>query len=51
MTFANPGVKFTTVLFARNTDCILIGDSNGIVGVYELRNMTASDSNKVRLTG
>ncbi|CAM5162488.1 unnamed protein product [Natator depressus] len=47
VTFANPGVKFTTVLFARNTDCILIGDSNGIVGVYELRNMTASDSNKV----
>uniref|UniRef100_A0A8C3RLB8 Dynein axonemal intermediate chain 4 n=1 Tax=Chelydra serpentina TaxID=8475 RepID=A0A8C3RLB8_CHESE len=47
VTFANPGVKFTTVLFARNTDCILIGDSDGIVSVYELRNMTASDSNKV----
>ncbi|XP_032627849.1 dynein axonemal intermediate chain 4 isoform X2 [Chelonoidis abingdonii] len=47
VTFANPGVKFTTVLFARNTDCILIGDSNGTVSVYELRNMTASDSNKV----
>ncbi|XP_030429513.1 WD repeat-containing protein 78 isoform X2 [Gopherus evgoodei] len=47
VTFANPGVKFTTVLFARNTDCILIGDNNGIVSVYELRNMTASDSNKV----
>uniref|UniRef100_A0A8C4W481 Dynein axonemal intermediate chain 4 n=1 Tax=Gopherus evgoodei TaxID=1825980 RepID=A0A8C4W481_9SAUR len=46
VTFANPGVKFTTVLFARNTDCILIGDNNGIVSVYELRNMTASDSNK-----
>ncbi|XP_067419436.1 dynein axonemal intermediate chain 4 isoform X3 [Emydura macquarii macquarii] len=47
VTFANPGVKFTTVLFARNTDCILIGDSNGTVSVYELRNMIASDSNKV----
>ncbi|KAM9129256.1 dynein axonemal intermediate chain 4 isoform 2-T2 [Pangshura tecta] len=47
VTFANPGVKFTTVLFARNTDCILIGDNNGTVSVYELRNMTASDSNKV----
>ncbi|XP_074858438.1 dynein axonemal intermediate chain 4 isoform X2 [Carettochelys insculpta] len=45
--FANPGVKFTTVLFARNTDCILIGDSDGTVSVYELRNMTASDSKKV----
>ncbi|XP_075792297.1 dynein axonemal intermediate chain 4 [Pelodiscus sinensis] len=47
VTFANPGVKFTTVLFARNTDCILIGDSDGTISVYELRNMTASDSNKV----
>uniref|UniRef100_A0A8C8VEA4 Dynein axonemal intermediate chain 4 n=1 Tax=Pelusios castaneus TaxID=367368 RepID=A0A8C8VEA4_9SAUR len=47
VTFPNPGVKFTTVLFARNTDCILIGDSNGTVSVYELRNMIASDSNKV----
>ncbi|XP_027729899.1 WD repeat-containing protein 78 [Vombatus ursinus] len=36
---ANPGVKFTTVLFAKNTDCILIGDSEGQVIVYELKNM------------
>ncbi|XP_068948915.1 dynein axonemal intermediate chain 4 isoform X2 [Petaurus breviceps papuanus] len=36
---ANPGVKFTTVLFAKNTDCILIGDSEGQVVVYELKNM------------
>uniref|UniRef100_A0A8C4PK86 Dynein axonemal intermediate chain 4 n=1 Tax=Equus asinus TaxID=9793 RepID=A0A8C4PK86_EQUAS len=42
---ANPGIKFTTVLFAKQTDCLLVGDSDGQVAVYELRNMpTALDS-------
>ncbi|XP_072505875.1 dynein axonemal intermediate chain 4 isoform X1 [Notamacropus eugenii] len=36
---ANPGVKFTTVLFSKHTNCILIGDSEGQVIVYELKNM------------
>ncbi|XP_044530697.1 dynein axonemal intermediate chain 4 [Gracilinanus agilis] len=36
---AYPGVKITTVLFAKNTNCILIGDSEGQVNVYELKNM------------
>ncbi|XP_027466320.1 WD repeat-containing protein 78 isoform X2 [Zalophus californianus] len=36
---ANPGIKFTTVLFAKQTDCLLVGDSDGQVAVYELRNM------------
>ncbi|KAM9003561.1 WD repeat-containing protein 78 isoform X3 [Sarcophilus harrisii] len=36
---AIPGVKFTTVLFAKNTDCILIGDSEGQVIVYDLKDM------------
>lgn len=36
---ANPGIKFTTVLFAKQTDCLLVGDSDGQVVVYELRNM------------
>ncbi|XP_029331557.1 WD repeat-containing protein 78 isoform X4 [Mus caroli] len=44
---ANPGIKFTTVLFAKETDCLLVGDSDGQVAVYELRNMpTASDSSR-----
>uniref|UniRef100_A0A673UTI1 Dynein axonemal intermediate chain 4 n=1 Tax=Suricata suricatta TaxID=37032 RepID=A0A673UTI1_SURSU len=44
---ANPGIKFTTVLFAKQTDCLLVGDSDGQVGVYELRNMrTALDSGR-----
>ena len=47
---ANPGIKFTTVLFAKETDCLLVGDSDGQVAVYELRNMpTASDTSRVRL--
>uniref|UniRef100_A0A8D0UJP9 Dynein axonemal intermediate chain 4 n=1 Tax=Sus scrofa TaxID=9823 RepID=A0A8D0UJP9_PIG len=44
---ANPGIKFTTVLFAKQTDCLLVGDSDGQVAVYELRNMpTTLDSNR-----
>ncbi|XP_030109420.1 dynein axonemal intermediate chain 4 isoform X3 [Mus musculus] len=44
---ANPGIKFTTVLFAKETDCLLVGDSDGQVAVYELRNMpTASDTSR-----
>lgn len=47
---ANPGIKFTTVLFAKQTDCLLVGDSDGQVAVYELRNMpTALDNGRVRL--
>ncbi|XP_054836762.1 dynein axonemal intermediate chain 4 isoform X1 [Eublepharis macularius] len=46
----NPAIgnlKFTTVLFAKNADCVLIGDSEGLVTVYALRNLIASDSKKV----
>ncbi|XP_006879896.1 PREDICTED: WD repeat-containing protein 78 [Elephantulus edwardii] len=39
---ANPGIKFTTVLFAKQTDCLLVGDSDGQVAVYELKNMPTS---------
>lgn len=47
---ANPGINFTTVLFAKETDCLLVGDSDGQVVVYELRNMpTALESARVRL--
>lgn len=50
MNVANPGIKFTTVLFAKQTDCLLVGDNDGQVAVYELRNMPiVSDSGRVRL--
>ncbi|XP_075365056.1 dynein axonemal intermediate chain 4 isoform X1 [Mycteria americana] len=45
--FASPRVKFTSVLFAKNTDCLLIGDTKGEVGVFELQNLAAPNSNKV----
>ncbi|NXK12490.1 WDR78 protein, partial [Herpetotheres cachinnans] len=45
--FASPRVKFTSVLFAKNADCLLVGDSKGEVSVFELRNLTAPNSNKV----
>ncbi|KAM4872178.1 LOW QUALITY PROTEIN: dynein axonemal intermediate chain 4 [Thomomys bottae] len=45
--FANPGIKFTTILFSKQTNCLLVGDSDGHVVVYELRNMpTVSDSGR-----
>lgn len=47
---AGPQVMFTSVLFATNTDCLLVGDSEGEVGVFELQNLAASDSNAVRLS-
>ncbi|XP_040421315.1 dynein intermediate chain 4, axonemal isoform X3 [Cygnus olor] len=45
--FANPEAKFTSVLFAKNADCLLVGDSRGEVSVFELQNLAASSSTKV----
>ncbi|XP_018418587.1 PREDICTED: WD repeat-containing protein 78 [Nanorana parkeri] len=44
---AKPGVRLTTLLFAKNTNCVLIGDSNGQVSVYTLRNVSSLDTPKV----
>jgi len=35
------GAKLTTVTFGKNTECILVGDSEGQITVYELRCMPA----------
>ncbi|XP_048354869.1 dynein axonemal intermediate chain 4 isoform X2 [Sphaerodactylus townsendi] len=46
----NPAIghlKFTSVLFSKNVDCVLIGDNDGLVTVYALRNMITSDSKKM----
>ncbi|NXK78784.1 WDR78 protein, partial [Amazona guildingii] len=45
--FANPTVKFTSVLFAKNTDCLLVGDSEGEVSVFLLQNLAALNNSKV----
>ncbi|GAB0193266.1 dynein axonemal intermediate chain 4 [Grus japonensis] len=45
--FASPRGKFTSVLFAQSTDCLLVGDTKGEVSVFELRNLAAPSSKKV----
>ncbi|XP_064928011.1 dynein axonemal intermediate chain 4 isoform X2 [Columba livia] len=44
---AGPQVMFTSVLFTTNTNCLLVGDSEGEVGVFELQNLAASDRKAV----
>ncbi|KAB5584313.1 hypothetical protein PHYPO_G00105990 [Pangasianodon hypophthalmus] len=44
---ANPGVKPTSLLFALKTDCVLVGDSEGHVSVYKLKNFTAGEGTEV----
>ncbi|CAN0193707.1 unnamed protein product [Bubo scandiacus] len=44
---AKPGAKFTSVLFAKTTDCLLAGDTQGEVGVFELHNLATPSSDKV----
>ncbi|KFU85427.1 WD repeat-containing protein 78, partial [Chaetura pelagica] len=41
---ASPRGRFTSVLFATNTDCLLVGDSQGGVSVLELQNLPAPSS-------
>ncbi|XP_014792749.1 PREDICTED: WD repeat-containing protein 78 [Calidris pugnax] len=43
---ASPREKFTSVLFATNTDCLLVGDSKGEVRVLELQNLAAPSTDK-----
>ncbi|NXF40787.1 WDR78 protein, partial [Nyctibius bracteatus] len=47
---ASPRGKFTSVLFAKNTDCLLAGDGEGGVSVFEVQNLPAPNSNEVRCT-
>ncbi|KAM9379177.1 dynein axonemal intermediate chain 4 [Phaethornis superciliosus] len=44
---AKPQVSFTSVLFAPNTDCLLVGDSEGEVGVLQLQNLPAPSTNLI----
>ncbi|XP_038562176.1 dynein intermediate chain 4, axonemal-like [Micropterus salmoides] len=47
MHHAAPGVKVTSLLFARGTDCVLVGDSNGQVTVYQLKNLSVGEGKQV----
>ncbi|XP_069498048.1 dynein axonemal intermediate chain 4 isoform X1 [Ambystoma mexicanum] len=43
----NPGVMYTSILFAKNTNCVLISDSDGHVSVYEMRNICITKTAQV----
>ncbi|XP_041650850.1 dynein intermediate chain 4, axonemal [Cheilinus undulatus] len=44
---AAPGVMFTSLLFARKTNCIFIGDSDGQVSVYQMKNLHVGEGKQV----
>lgn len=46
---AAPGVKFKALLFALQTDCVLVGDSDGHVTVYKVKNLSRGENNQVNL--
>uniref|UniRef100_A0A3B5A0Y9 Dynein axonemal intermediate chain 4 n=1 Tax=Stegastes partitus TaxID=144197 RepID=A0A3B5A0Y9_9TELE len=45
---AAPGVTMTSLLFARQTDCVVVGDSDGQVTVYQVKNLSVGVSSQVR---
>ncbi|NXP52962.1 WDR78 protein, partial [Heliornis fulica] len=44
---ASPRGRCTSVLFARSTQCLLVGDTGGDIGVFEMWNLAAPGSEKV----
>ncbi|XP_029309687.1 WD repeat-containing protein 78-like isoform X2 [Cottoperca gobio] len=44
---AAAGVKMKSLLFATQTDCVLVGDSDGQVTVYQLKNLSVAESSQV----
>ncbi|KAM8750903.1 dynein axonemal intermediate chain 4-like isoform 1-T1 [Acanthopagrus schlegelii] len=46
---AASGVKLTSLLFTTGTDCVLVGDSDGQVTVYQLKNLSVGKCKKVKL--
>lgn len=46
---AAPGVKFKALLFALQTDCVLVGGSDGHVTVYKIKNLIRGENNQVNL--
>lgn len=42
-----PDVKPTSLLFAPQTDCVLVGDSSGQVTIYQLQNLSVGWSSQV----
>ncbi|KAE8276934.1 WD repeat-containing protein 78 [Larimichthys crocea] len=47
MHHAAPGVRLTCLLFATDSDCVFVGDHDGQVTVYELKNLSVGAGKKV----
>lgn len=48
---ADPGVQLKALLIAAQTDCVLVGDSDGQVTVYKIKNLKMGESNQVSVGG
>lgn len=46
---ASPEGKLSSLLFARNAECLLLGDTCGQVGVWQLHNLPVPSAHQVRL--
>ncbi|XP_030280897.1 WD repeat-containing protein 78-like isoform X2 [Sparus aurata] len=44
---AAPGVKLMSLLFTTGTDCVFLGDSDGQITVYQLKNLSVGKGEKV----
>lgn len=48
---ADPGVQLKALLIAAQTDCVLVGDSDGRVTVYKIKDLKMGQSNQVSVRG
>ncbi|CAI5661355.1 unnamed protein product [Oreochromis niloticus] len=44
---AAPGVRMTSLLFSSQADCVVVGDSDGHVTVYQLKNLNVGEQSQV----
>uniref|UniRef100_A0A3Q1AS69 Dynein axonemal intermediate chain 4 n=1 Tax=Amphiprion ocellaris TaxID=80972 RepID=A0A3Q1AS69_AMPOC len=46
---AAPGVTMTSLLFVQQTDCVVVGDSDGQVTIYQLKNLSVGEGSQVNV--
>nr|XP_014265059.2 WD repeat-containing protein 78 isoform X2 [Maylandia zebra] len=44
---AAPGVRMTSLLFSSQADCVVVGDTDGHVTVYQLKNLSVGEQSQV----
>uniref|UniRef100_A0A3P9BXW3 Dynein axonemal intermediate chain 4 n=1 Tax=Maylandia zebra TaxID=106582 RepID=A0A3P9BXW3_9CICH len=47
---AAPGVRMTSLLFSSQADCVVVGDTDGHVTVYQLKNLSVGEQSQVTLS-